>query len=244
MAGAVISLDEVSIQAGKFRLENVSLLVPERRFGVLMGRTGSGKTTILEAICGLRAIRAGRIVVSHRDVTHAPPAARGIGYVPQDGAIFTTKTVGANLSFPLDVRGWRPARKRERVEELADLLGITHLLDRGTHGLSGGERQRVSLGRALAFRPGTLLLDEPLSALDDETRRQMYDLIERVREHENVTCLHVTHSHAEAMRLGDCFFSIEGGAVVAAGREKFPGAAVESSSAEESTPWAPSIEEA
>ena len=98
-----------------------------------------------------------------------------------------------------------------RVAELAEWLEIEHLLDRSTRGLSGGEKQRVAIGRALSFRPSTLLLDEPLSALDDRTRGQMYAVLERVRERTGVTTLHVTHSITEAARLADRLFRIEGG---------------------------------
>ena len=101
----------------------------------------------------------------------------------------------------------------ERIDELADLLDIRHLLHRKPVKLSGGERQRVALGRALSFHPPVLLLDEPLSALDDETRSQMYDVIQRVRQHTGVTALHVTHSVSEATGLADTLFVFEDGVI-------------------------------
>ena len=170
---------------------------------MLMGGTGQGKTTILEAICGLKQVLGGGVHLMGRDVTRLKPAERGIGYVPQDRALFQTMTVREHLAFALEVRRWNRADIGERVRELAELLGLQPLLDRKPPGLSGGEAQRVALGRALAFRPGVLCLDEPLSALDDDTREEMCALLESVRERTGVTTLHVTHHGGEAGRLAD-----------------------------------------
>jgi molybdate/tungstate transport system ATP-binding protein len=178
-----------------------------------MGKTGSGKTTVLEAICGLRPVSAGRIFLLEQDVTGWRPADRGIGYVPQDRALFATMTVRDHLAFALNIRKWAPAATAQRVRELGDLLGLTALLDRRPEGLSGGEAQRVALGRALSCQPGILCLDEPLSALDDETREEMCALLEKVQEHTRVTILHVTHHREEAERLADCLFRLQDGRI-------------------------------
>ncbi|NOZ39568.1 MAG: ABC transporter ATP-binding protein [Planctomycetes bacterium] len=174
-----------------------------------MGKTGSGKTTILEAIAGLRRVTQGSIRIDDRDVTDFPPAHRGIGYVPQDGALFNHMSVFENLAFGLHVRRVAREQRKERVLDLATLLEIRHLLARSPVHLSGGEKQRVALGRALAFSPTTLLLDEPLAALDDETREHMIGLIEGIRREMPVTVLHVTHSLAEAKQLADQIYVIE-----------------------------------
>jgi ABC-type sugar transport system ATPase subunit len=210
----MIVLDGVSVTAGTFSLRDVSLSVEAGQYAVLMGRTGCGKTTLLEAAAGLRDVTAGRVLLAGRDVTHLHPAARGVGYVPQDLALFPTLTVAEHLSFALEVRRLRDPG---RVEELAGLLGIGALLRRKPAGLSGGEAQRVALGRALSFRPPVLLLDEPLSALDDETRSEMVALLKRVQRHEGVTVLHVTHSRAEAQALADRLFVVAEGRVVEMG---------------------------
>ncbi|MEO2003359.1 MAG: ATP-binding cassette domain-containing protein, partial [Candidatus Poribacteria bacterium] len=146
----MIAVEQLSLRAGEFSLHDVSFRVEAGAYAALMGRTGSGKTTVVEAICGLRPVESGRVIVRDRDVTHAKPAARGVGYVPQDGALSGTMTVSRHLSFALEVRRWAVGRQAERVSELAELLGISHLLDRTEDGLSGGERQRVALGRALS----------------------------------------------------------------------------------------------
>jgi ABC-type sugar transport system ATPase subunit len=212
----MISLDQLSITQGGFRLQSVSFVVADSCYAVLMGRTGCGKTTLLEAIAGLRRADSGRVLLMGRDVTALRPGARGVGYVPQDGVLFSTMTVARHLAFALEIRR-RPWREIDaRVGETAELLGIGHLLGRYPEGLSGGERQRVALGRALSFRPAVLLLDEPLSALDDDTRGQMYEVLRRVRQHTRVTVLHVTHNHEDAAQMADVILRLEDGRVTAA----------------------------
>jgi molybdate/tungstate transport system ATP-binding protein len=211
----VIRLVEVSIRQGTFSLNRVSLEVPSGRYGVLMGQTGCGKTSLLEVIAGLRRVASGAIWLDNRDVTGLAPGERGIGYVPQDGALFRTMTVYNHLAFALRLRRERAAAVRKRVDELADWLGIRHLLGRRPAGLSGGEAQRVALGRALSFRPKYLLLDEPLSALDEETRGSIVALFDGLRKASEVTVLHVTHSSAEADRLADVRFRLTNGKVLA-----------------------------
>ncbi|MCL4109442.1 UNVERIFIED_CONTAM: hypothetical protein GTU68_043670 [Idotea baltica] len=182
-----------------------------------MGKTGCGKTTILEAVCGLKNVTGGKIFVSDRDVTSELPGQRGIGFVPQDGSLFSTKTVRNQLGFGPKVHGWAADKIVIRVDELAAELGLTDLLDRKPHGLSGGERQRVALGRALAVKPSVLCLDEPLSALDEETHVEMIDLLKRITSENGVTVLHITHSRREAELVGDIQFRIENGGVLEMG---------------------------
>ncbi len=204
----MIRVEGLQVAAGAFRLTDISFQVPSGAYGVLMGKTGCGKTTILESIIGLRSVAGGRILLYDRDVTGLQPAVRGIGYVPQDGALFSRMTVGQQMGLALVIRGVSQERVRRRVAELAELLGIGHLLARRPRGLSGGERQRVALGRALSFRPRVLCLDEPLSALDDETRGQMCQLLNDVRQRTGVTTLHITHNWSEAETLADCVFRL------------------------------------
>ncbi len=210
---AGIRFDNLSWHAGTFRLEGVSFSVPAASYAVLMGRTGCGKTTLLEILCGLRPPTGGRVFIAEHDVTDLPPGERGIGYVPQDGAMFPTMTVREQLGFALAIRR-RPASEiAARVKELADHLGIAHLLGRLPQHLSGGERQRVALGRALAAKPSVLLLDEPLSALDEELRDELSALLKRVQQDLGLTALHITHSRHEATQLADVIFRMEAGRV-------------------------------
>lgn len=199
----MIEIRDVTIAAGTFRLTRLNLQIREGEYAVLMGRTGQGKTTILESICGLRRIVGGRIFVRHQDVTRWPPGAREIGYVPQDLALFPTLSVKEHLEFALRLRRAPRELIQHRVGELAAVLGIEHLLGRKIRGLSGGESQRVALGRALSFRPAVLLLDEPLSALDESTRQEMQNLLRDVTRQTRVSTLHVTHRQEEADLLAD-----------------------------------------
>jgi ABC-type sugar transport system ATPase subunit len=207
----MIEVKDLTIQAGAFALRNISFVIPTGGYGVLMGKTGCGKTTILESIIGFRSITSGRILLDGVDVTDWNPALRGIGYVPQDGALFSRMTVRRQLGFALSIRRVAGSIIQERTGQLAELLAISHLLDRVPKSLSGGERQRVALGRALSFEPKILCLDEPLSALDSETRLQMCELLAEIRKRTGVTALHVTHNQDEAERLADPLLRLRDG---------------------------------
>ena len=209
----MIYVDHLTLRAGTFELADVSFEIQAGGYAALMGKTGSGKTTILEAICGLRKPVHGSISLRGRDITQQKPAERGIGYVPQDRALFNTMSVWHNLAFALEVRRVPVQEVNARVRDLADLLGISHLLDRKPPGLSGGEAQRVALGRALAAQPDVLLLDEPLAALDEETKEEMCQLLRAVRERTGVTTLHVTHDLSEARRLADRMLVLRDGKI-------------------------------
>lgn len=209
----MIQVQQLHVRAGSFALSNVSFAVASGGYAVLMGKTGSGKTTLLEGLCGLRPIHAGSIVLHDRDITHLPPASRGIGFVPQEAALFQHLTVAEHLAFALRVRRWPNDAIRTRVAEVAASLRITHLLDRRPQGLSGGESQRVALGRALSFKPGILCLDEPLSALDDETREEICSVLAAVHQESRVTVLHITHNRREADRLASVVLRLDQGAI-------------------------------
>ena len=209
----MISLQNVTIRQGDFELAAVDLHIPTGQYSILMGPTGCGKTSLLEAICGLRRIRTGKIMLDDRDVTWMPPSVRNIGYVPQDSVLFPTMRVDRQIAFGLEVRRIGATARQQRVNEIAELLRIRPLLTRYPRGLSGGEKQRVALARALSFQPQLLCLDEPLSALDDKTRRRFAELLAAVHAQEKVTVLHITHNLAEASELGTMLFRIEDGVV-------------------------------
>ncbi len=200
----MIELKDVTIRAGDCLLSDLTFTVDSGRYAVVMGKTGIGKTTILESICGLRRIQSGHIVIDGVDVTKWSPADREVGYVPQDLALFPTLTVREHLAFAMKLRRRAAKEIKERVDDLAELLEITNLLERSVRKLSGGESQRVALGRALSFRPSVLLLDEPMSALDAATRETTQTMLRHLNEKTGVTVLHVTHNQSEADALGDC----------------------------------------
>ena len=209
----MIDVEHLSLRQGAFQLDDISLHIPKSKYALLMGKTGCGKTTILEVVAGLRSITAGQVRLNERDVTYLSPAERDIGYVPQDGALFRTMTVRDNLAFALTIRRQSSSVITERVAQLADWLHVGHLLERRAVGLSGGETQRIALGRALANRPPILLMDEPLSSLDEETRDRMIELLKGLPQRENVTVLHITHSRHEAEQLGDLIFRLQDGRI-------------------------------
>lgn len=225
----MISVQNLSVQVGSFRLERISFEIATGTYGMLMGKTGSGKTTLLEALAGLQRIADGRVYLDGRDVTRLRPAQRNIGYVPQDGALFSTMTVREHLAFALTIRRVAQPEIDQRVDELAELLEIKPLLSRYPQGLSGGEQQRVAIGRALSFRPAILVLDEPLSALDDDTRRQLYSLLKHVQQQTRVTTLHVTHHWQDVEHLADELLRLDQGRVV---RQAVPRAAAKLPSAD------------
>jgi ABC-type sugar transport system ATPase subunit len=212
----VIELADVAVRQGAFALAGLSLRVEAGRYAVLTGKTGAGKTTLLEVIAGLRSPVVGRVRVNGHDVTNLPPRARGVGYVPQDGALFQTMTVRDHLAFGPTVQRTPSAEVRRRVAELADWLGVGPLLDRRAVGLSGGETQRVALGRALAANPTVLLLDEPLAAQDDDTRAGLTALLAQLRDARRTTVLHITHNKAEAEALADDRFHLDAGTLARA----------------------------
>jgi ABC-type sugar transport system ATPase subunit len=198
-------------------LESASFTIPSATYAVLMGRTGAGKTTLLEILCGLRQPAAGHIFIGGRDVTHAAPGDRGIGYVPQDGALFPTLTVRDQIGFGLRMRRVPRPRIEAAVRETAERVGVAHLLGRLPQGLSGGECKRVALARTLAVRPSVLLLDEPLASVDEETQDELIAVLRQIHREQGVTVLHVTHARREAEGLGDLRLRLERGRIITLG---------------------------
>ncbi len=212
----MIGIDGLRCEAGDFRLE-VSLDIRDGEYFVLFGTTGCGKTSLLECLCGLRPVSAGRVTIAGVDVTHAEPRARRIGYVPQDGALFSHLTVRENLLFALTVRGAGASEKERVVHHLAGQLGVEKLLNRTIAGLSGGERQRVALGRALVGDPQALLLDEPVSALDECTRDAVCREIVHLQRQAGIPVLHVCHLFEEARLVADRMAIMRNGRIVQVG---------------------------
>ena len=198
----MIRVKGLAYAVGSFRLE-VSLEVARGEYFMLMGPPGSGKTALVECLAGLRRPQAGRIEIAGREVTAAEPRERGIGYVPQDYALFNHKTVAGNIAFGPRVRGWPAGQVEQAVHETARLVGIDHLLDRRIAGLSGGERQRTALARALALRPDVLVLDEPVSALDESTRESLCAELRKLQRELGLTTIHISHNLEEAFSVAD-----------------------------------------
>jgi molybdate transport system ATP-binding protein len=178
----------------------------------LLGASGAGKTTLLEAIAGIRRPVRGEIVVGGHTLfssargLNLPPRHRRIGYVPQDALLFPHMTVRGNLLFGV-------TSSRLELASVAEMLEISALLDRRTHGLSGGERQRVALGRALMTHPALLLMDEPLAAVDRERRERILPYLLRIRRGLRVPLIYVTHDTRELEQIADRVLALEHGRV-------------------------------
>ncbi len=199
----MIRTDRLSFRIGDFQLLQFSLEVAQGQYFVLLGPAGSGKTIFLECLCGLRKIDLGQIYIDGHEVTHLEPRARGMGYVPQDYALFPHLSVERNIVFGLRVRGYQRKDVIARVTEIVDLLELRHLLSRRIDGLSGGERQQVALARALVLRPKVLLLDEPVCALDEATRQDICAELHRLQHQLGLTTIHVSHNLEEAFSVAD-----------------------------------------
>jgi molybdate/tungstate transport system ATP-binding protein len=211
----MIRVHELRLRLGSFRLDGVSLEVSAGGYGLVIGPTGSGKTSLLEAVAGHIPIEQGLIELDGQDVTNLPPEERRVGFVYQAYHLFPHHSVRQNIGYGL--RNSHDRAGGQRVDELAQMLGISALLDRSIHGLSGGEQQRVALARALAPRPRILLLDEPFAAVDPALRRVLRRELQLIRDREGVTTLHVTHDVDDALRLGDMVAVLSEGRVAQAG---------------------------
>jgi ABC-type Fe3+/spermidine/putrescine transport system ATPase subunit len=203
MAQPLIRVHGLSLRLGQFAVHDADLEVGEGEYFVLLGPTGAGKTVLLECIAGLHRPERGEIYVAGSRVNALPPEARHLGYLPQDYALFPHLNVAQNIAFGLRIRRRPPAEAARKVDELAALLRITHLLKRSTVNLSGGEQQRTALARALAIEPKVLLLDEPLSALDEHTREGLCVELRRVHEQLGTTTVHVSHNFEETLAVAD-----------------------------------------
>ena len=218
----MIGIDGLKVRAGDFALGPLSLRVAAGEYFVLLGPSGAGKTVLLETIAGLRQPAAGRLLLGGEDAAALPPERRGVGFVYQDALLFPHLDVAGNIGFGLRpagaAGGVRGAATREgrvahlpEVRRAAELLGVAALLGRSPRTLSGGERQRVALARALARRPRVLLLDAPLSALDQEAREELQAVLRDLHARIQVPVVHVTHSLEEASALGDRCGLLAGG---------------------------------
>ena len=199
----LIEIRDVSITLGEFAVHEASVAVERGEYFVLLGPTGAGKTVLLECLAGLYRPDRGDVFVAGERVNDIPPERRGLGYLPQDYALFPHLDVAKNVGFGMRLRKKPAAEIARRVKELAELLGITHLLHRSPVRLSGGERQRVALARALAIEPKVLLLDEPLSALDEQTREGLCVELRRVHQELGTTTVHVSHNFEETLMVAD-----------------------------------------
>ena len=192
-------------------LHDISLSLADGEFLVLVGPSGCGKSTLMNIIAGLEEPSAGELRLDGKDITPLPPADRNISMVFQSYALYPNMTVAKNIEFPLAMRKVEKRKRAERVQSVARLLQIEHLLDRKPRQLSGGQRQRVAIGRALAREPRLYLFDEPLSNLDAQLRLDMRTEIKKLHQRLGATIVYVTHDQIEAMTLATRIAVMKGG---------------------------------
>ncbi|ATB43782.1 glycerol-3-phosphate ABC transporter ATP-binding protein UgpC [Cystobacter fuscus] len=183
-------------------IEGLNLDIQDHEFMVLVGPSGCGKSTALRMIAGLEEITGGSLSIGDRVVNQLPPKDRDVAMVFQNYALYPHMSIRENLEFGLKIRKTPKPEMDKLVNEAAEILGITHLLDRKPKQLSGGQRQRVALGRAIVRKPAVFLFDEPLSNLDAKLRVQMRSEIKKLQQRLGVTSVYVTHDQIEAMTMG------------------------------------------
>lgn len=203
MVNAMVEINNYSVQLGKFKLNQINLNIGEKEIFAVLGRTGSGKTVLLESVAGFYRKFSGKVMIQGIPVIDVPLEKRNIGFVYQDFGLFPHMTVFDNITYGLKIRKIDKGVQKERVDKMAEILSIGHILKQYPGTLSGGERQRTALARALILNPQLLLMDEPFSSLDPATKENMYDQINKIHEVFGCTILFVTHDFYEAQRMAD-----------------------------------------
>lgn len=199
----MLTLDRISLRAGTFTVSHIDLTVASKEYFVLMGPTGSGKSLLVKAVCGIIPVQSGTICIDGRDVTDLEPGKRQVGYVPQNSSLFPHLSVLENILFPLKIRKLSKKKAMSKIEPVIEALGISSLLNRSTVNLSGGEQQKVALARALSFSPKLLMLDEPVSALDEPTRCEICGLLKQIQRDFSIATVHICHNLEEARIVSD-----------------------------------------
>ncbi len=213
----MLTVKDLSVKLGKFELNGVNFEVGPGEYFVLLGVSGAGKSVLLQIIGGLIPGASGVVMLNGKDISREKVQRRGVGLVFQDAALFPHMNVFKNIAYPLRSLKLNDREIDRRVRELADMTNITKLLKRNPANLSGGEKQRVALARALALKPQCLLLDEPISSLDVQLRRELRSLLRKINAN-GQTIVHVTHDYEEAALLASRIGVIENGSVVQTGK--------------------------
>ena len=213
----MIRIENLSNNWDTFTLNNISLEIKEGEYFVILGPTGAGKTLLLELIVGLYIPNEGKIFIDEKDITYEVPEKRNLGFLYQDYSLFPHLSVKKNIEYGMKLRNISKNEIDSKIKELSNILKIEHLMHRDTTTLSGGEQQKVALARALAINPKVLLLDEPFSALDENTKSKLISEMKDFHRKEGITFIHVTHSQEEAILLADRIGIMMNGTVVQVG---------------------------
>ncbi len=213
----MLQLLDVTLTLGNFKLSPVTINVDQHEYLIVIGRTGSGKTTLLKTIAGAYRPASGKILIDDVDITREPPEKRNIAYMSQILSLFDHMRVYGNIEFGLRAKGMSKPDRQQQVNQIAKELGIEHLLNRIPSTLSGGEQQRISLARALVTTPKVLLLDEPLSMIDPESKEFIVRLLKAIPEKYNIPVIHVTHEWNEAYLLASLVAVMHEGRIIELG---------------------------
>ena len=216
----MIEIKNLNGNLGEFHLHDINLNVNKGEYLAILGPTGAGKTVLIEYITGIYKPDKGSILVDGEDITPLYPEERNIGYVPQDYALFPNLTVKRNIAYGLEARRMPPEQVNSIVSDMISRLKIEYIQHRMPLNLSGGEKQRVALGRALTTEPRLLLLDEPLSALDENLRTEMARELRQVQRGVNGTFIHVCHNFEEASDVADRIAIMNDGKIIQTGTLK------------------------
>ncbi len=211
---AQIRIENVRKDFGSFNaVKSSTFTIEDGEFFMLLGPSGCGKTTTLRMMAGLELPTSGEIYIDGEEVGMKPASQRDIAFVFQMFALYPHMNVGKNISYPLRSQGMPAAQIKKKVGEIAEILGITDILNKPVGGLSGGDRQRVALGRAIVRDPKAFFMDEPLGALDAEFREHMSEELRALHDRMNATTVYVTHDQLEAMQMGDKIVVMNHGSV-------------------------------
>jgi molybdate/tungstate transport system ATP-binding protein len=213
----MLNLKKISKKLGDFHLTDIDLDISEGTYYVLLGRSGSGKTQLLELIAGLNYPDSGEVWLDGENITNKKLQLRGVGLVFQDYAIFPHMTVFGNIAYSLNSGKVGKSILKEKVEKVAGELNISHLLGRATYHLSGGELQRVALARTLITSPRLLLLDEPMASIDASLKDDIKRLLRKLNS-KGLTIIHVTHDYREAVSLASMVGVIHNGRIIQEGK--------------------------
>ena len=212
----MLKLKNINKKLGRFALSGINIEIPEGEYFVLLGRSGSGKTQLLELIAGLSVPDSGEIWINNQDVTRKKIQERQIGLVFQDYAIFPNMTVFGNIAYPLHSGKLKNSEINQKVNLIAEEMNISNLLERYTQNLSGGELQRVALARTLVNSPKLLLLDEPMASIDASLKDDIKRTLRRLNGN-GLTIIHVTHDYREAVSLAGRVGVIHNGHIIQEG---------------------------
>lgn len=198
-----LTIENLTVTYDQMVIKNLNLLVKDGSFTTLVGHSGTGKSTILKSVAGLIDIEVDDIKLNDESIKNLPAEKRDIGFVFQKPLLFPHLTVEENICFSLDIRKWPLKEKKDRLDELLDLLELKGFEQRLPSELSGGQQQRVAIGRAIAYKPKIILMDEPFSSLDPRLRTTMGDFLKELQIKLKLTIVFVTHDPIEALRLSD-----------------------------------------